>query len=259
MLLLTPPSAPRGPPSAHLTPTVPPPSFQIIISSASAKPIGVKLAHEGIFGQAALLGRRREATAMARTQCEAMLVSREDLQKLFEADVMQARRMCALVLGDFLRMDRLRMLALRLRMLSAHPKTLERAALTVQVRHLAESSPFQPFQPLSSLTNNSRALSHLDTRRVAYACFPHDTVPLAALQRQAREGQRPNLRPPRAGHEREGALREGHLAEARPAEGADVGSAQQGRSELRSRWRETEPQADDDEEPRVGRDGHQDL
>ena len=50
-------------------------------------------AHEGIFGQAALLGRRREATTVARTSCEALLIAKDDLHRLFDGDAISARRM----------------------------------------------------------------------------------------------------------------------------------------------------------------------
>ena len=91
------------------------------------------MAHEGIFGQAALLGRRREATLVARTNCEALLIAREDVQRLFDNDGPSARRVCVLVLEAFLRMDRLSMLALRLRCLShSHQKGEEWCALTIQ-------------------------------------------------------------------------------------------------------------------------------
>lgn len=74
--------------------------------------------HQGVFGQAALLGRRREATLVARSPCEALLIGKEDLQRLFEGDAISARRACVLLLEDFMRMDRLSMLALRLRILA---------------------------------------------------------------------------------------------------------------------------------------------
>jgi len=88
--------------------------------------------HEGIFGQAALLGRRRECTAVARTGCEALLIAKDDLHRLFEGDAISARRMCMLVLDDFLRMDRLSMLALRLRILWGTMEPEVRAALNIQ-------------------------------------------------------------------------------------------------------------------------------
>lgn len=87
---------------------------------------------QGIFGQAALLGRRREATLVARTNCEALLIAKEDLRRLFERDALSARRVCTLVLEDFLKMDRLSMLALRLRLISAPKETELRAALIMQ-------------------------------------------------------------------------------------------------------------------------------
>ena len=107
---------------------------EVLLSKGSDSALTPKgmLMHEGIFGQAALLGRRREATLMARTSCEALLIAKEDMQTLFESDALSARRVCMLVLDDFLRMDRLSMLALRLRILSTRDSPRMRAALTIQ-------------------------------------------------------------------------------------------------------------------------------
>ena len=105
---------------------------ETLLARGTATPVAPRSAHEGIFGQAALMGRRREATAIARTNCEALLISRDDLQKLFEGDAVSARRLCVLVLEDFLRMDRLAMLALRLRVVSAAQGSEMRAVLTIQ-------------------------------------------------------------------------------------------------------------------------------
>jgi len=114
------------------------PDGEILLTSDAKRAVAPPMAHEGIFGQAALLGRRREATLVARNNCEALLIAREDIQRLFDNDGPSARRVCVLVLDAFLRMDRLSMLALRLRVLAHshhkdHKKGLEEwCALTIQ-------------------------------------------------------------------------------------------------------------------------------
>uniref|UniRef100_A0A7S2GCY9 Cyclic nucleotide-binding domain-containing protein n=1 Tax=Haptolina brevifila TaxID=156173 RepID=A0A7S2GCY9_9EUKA len=104
---------------------------EVLLSSAGGAATPVQ-PHEGIFGQAALLGLRREATAIARSQCEALLIAKDDLHRLFAGDAISARRMCMLVLDDYLRMERLSMLALRLRILGSEPGSKVRAVLTIQ-------------------------------------------------------------------------------------------------------------------------------
>jgi len=105
---------------------------ETLLKAATGRPMTRPLPHQGIFGQAALLGRRREATLIARSSCEALLVSKEDLQRLFDGDALSARRVCMLVLDDFLRMDRLSMLALRMRIVSTKEPQDVKAALTLQ-------------------------------------------------------------------------------------------------------------------------------
>ena len=92
-------------------------------------------AHEGIFGQATLIGRRREATLVAHTACEALLIAKEDILRLFDCDAYTARRICILVLDDFMRMDRLSMLSLRLRILAQAKQAKDElwCALRIQV------------------------------------------------------------------------------------------------------------------------------
>ena len=58
--------------------------------------------------------------------------AQDDLHRLFDGDAISARRMCMLVLDDFLRLDRLSMLALRLRILSLPADSEMRAALVIQ-------------------------------------------------------------------------------------------------------------------------------
>ena len=102
-----------------------------LLIGSSLRPLTRAIKHQGIFGQAALLGRRREATLVAREQCEALVVAKEDLVSLFEKDPIHARRVCLLLLSDFLRMDRLAMLAMRFRMLACARGTPERAAVVI--------------------------------------------------------------------------------------------------------------------------------
>jgi CRP-like cAMP-binding protein len=106
---------------------------QVLLTQQNGEAIAPTQTHQGIFGQAALLGRRREATAIAHTSCEALLITKDDVLKLFEVDPLGAARMCNVVLEDYLRMERLSILALRLRVLSSPPGSPLRSALTIQL------------------------------------------------------------------------------------------------------------------------------
>ena len=68
----------------------------------------------GCFGQSVLVGRRREAKHVAFTPCEVWTISKEDLRELFSSYPNAARLICTQVLRDYVRFDRLRLLAVKM-------------------------------------------------------------------------------------------------------------------------------------------------
>ena len=86
------------------------------------------------FGQEALLGRRREDTVSAHTQCELLVIDREALEIVFRHDVISAQRICTAVVRGFRERDMRRrfVLAHRIRLAYKRERHLC-AALTLQL------------------------------------------------------------------------------------------------------------------------------
>ena len=123
---------------------------------------------EGCFGQSVLMGCRREATYIASTSVETLLISKEDIEALLAEEPLNTRRLCELVLKDYARNERIRSFAHLLQKLTK-PSTgdadFERyAALEVQYHwrkcvSAAHRKQSKLYQLILDQTGSSRRLS----------------------------------------------------------------------------------------------------
>ena len=94
----------------------------------------LEIPHCGCFGESVLIGSRREATNIAHTYCETLCISRDDINAVFLKNPFSATRMIKIVLGDFMRKDRLRTLTSKLLISFALHGTENWAALQIQYK-----------------------------------------------------------------------------------------------------------------------------
>jgi hypothetical protein len=107
----------HGIPTRRLTPMK-----MHILDQDNPTDVTVAMDFAGCFGQSVLLGRRRDENVRALTQVEVMSISKDNLQKLFEADPISARRFCKIVLDDYKRNDRLYTLGMKMRIAGISPR-----------------------------------------------------------------------------------------------------------------------------------------
>lgn len=86
----------------------------------------------GCFGQSVLLGKHRLETHVAHTACEMLVISKADLEQLFAADPVSARRFCHSVLREPLAQFKRRSLAFKLRIAAQPIDQRRRAAMIIQ-------------------------------------------------------------------------------------------------------------------------------
>ena len=107
------------------------PNEEIILPVGDCGEDPVVVEGSGCFGQSVLVGKRRQETHVASQESNIVIISKADLEKIFMADPLSARRLSNVVLKDFFKMERLRSLANALR-LSSLPKGERRSAMLIQ-------------------------------------------------------------------------------------------------------------------------------
>ena len=91
----------------------------------------VTLPSLGVFGLEVLVGHRRAEKHVSATKCELLTITKSDLETLFLANPLSARRICNAVLQAYFKTIRLHSLSFSLRM-GAMPQGRDRAALVLQ-------------------------------------------------------------------------------------------------------------------------------
>ena len=85
------------------------------------------------FGESVLTGRRRAATHRAATTCDLLIISSDDLEKLFAEHPREGKLIHQAVLKEHVRKERMRGISLRLLLNKMGPQSLDAAALRVQL------------------------------------------------------------------------------------------------------------------------------
>jgi len=108
------------------------PTEEVIVSKDQSKVM--TLSHSGCFGESVLTGIRRQATHVAATWCETLVLAREDLMSLFEKNPRAGRRVVRKLLAEVHRKQRLQVLCMRFIIGSLPEQSHVRCALIIQKR-----------------------------------------------------------------------------------------------------------------------------
>jgi len=108
------------------------PTEEVIVSKDQSKVM--TLSHSGCFGESVLTGVRRQATHVASTWCETLVLTREDLMVLFEKNPRAGRRVVRQLIAEVHRKQRLQVLCMRFIIGSLPEQSHVRCALIIQKR-----------------------------------------------------------------------------------------------------------------------------
>jgi len=116
----------------------------------------MSLEHSGCFGESVLTGRRRQATHIAASWCETLVLTKEDLIGLFEKNPRSGKRIVKTLLAEVERKEKLQLLLMRFIIGSLPTASRVRNALIIQ-----KSWSRYAARLAASNQNSAQACTHL--------------------------------------------------------------------------------------------------